>query len=58
MAHQIYARDKMLGAAERREKAEELRLIEQAKIAKQKAEEAKTRDKKAKDQILEMKAAI
>ena len=43
-------------AAERREQQFAVREIEKGKVAKAKAEEQKTRDKKAKDLILEMKA--
>lgn len=44
-------------AAERREAQMQVRDTEKAKVFKAKAEEQKTRDKKAKDYILEMKAA-
>ena len=51
----MYQREKISKAAERRDRAEELRLIEKAKVEKTKADEQKVRDKKAKDHELELK---
>lgn len=45
LAHQIYARDKMEGARERREEANEKRRAEIAKLTKKRDEEQKKREK-------------